>query len=126
MVPGFACLPFRDPDQKQRQITQKDVSADPLFFSVIERPQVECRLKRPERPLHFRELFVAKSYVFGRERIVGSREKVLAVQRLFLLDLGQVDSLDRGDPVPRAASGLRLRHLAQGLPQGLPGLPALV
>lgn len=35
-------------------------------------------------------------------------------------------ALERRDPAPLAASSLGLRHLAQGFPQGLPGLPALV
>ena len=90
-VPGLARLPFRDPNKKKRKITEENMSPDPLFFAMIERPELQCCFERPERPFHFHELLVAQGDVFRGQRIVRAREQVLAVERLFFLDFGLID-----------------------------------
>jgi len=123
-VPGFPRLPLRDPDQQQRQIAEKNVGPDPLLLAVIERSQVERRLQRSERPFHLRKLLVAERHVFGRKRIVGGREQVFAVQRLFLLNLGQVDPQLAGFRLPNESPHRAMRQegadrLFVGLPRGI-------
>ena len=94
LVPGDARFPLGDPHKKEGQKADEHVGGDALVLMMVEGPELQGRLQRPEGPLHFEELLIAKGNVLGRKAVVAGGKNVLPVETFFLVDLCPVD--DKG------------------------------
>jgi hypothetical protein len=65
VAPGIAGLVLGDTDQQQRQPAELDVRADPVFFAVMHRPQVERGLHVTPTAFDLEQLLVAERDVLG-------------------------------------------------------------
>jgi len=110
MVPRFAGFPLSNADKKKRQVAEKHVGLDAFVLAMIERPELKCRLQRPEGSFYFHELFVAQGGILRGERVVGGREQILPVERLFLLDLGLINPELPGFRLPDEPSHRPMRE----------------
>jgi hypothetical protein len=105
--PPLSALALGEALQQEREPAEQHLAADPIRQPIVERPQLQHRLQRAERPLHVGELLVAERHVLRGEARVRDRQQVLAVEILLLGHLRCI--------VPQLAV-LQLLHVATDFP----------
>ena len=96
VAPGVAGVGLGDPDQQQREPAEQHVRADPVFFAVVDRSQIEGGLHVAPRAFDLQELLVAQRDVLDGQGRVGGAQEELAVELLLGLDGGTVDPEQAG------------------------------
>ncbi len=97
-----------DAAEQQRQEREQHVGADAVFFSVVDRAQVEDVLLVAPAVLDLDQLLVVDGDLVGGEVIVGGGEQELAIEVGVGLDLGAVDhepAVAAGDVAAHARGG---------------------
>jgi len=115
VAPGVTDGGLDDPDEQQRQPAQLHVGADAVLAVVKHRAQPERALHVPPPSFDRDQLLVGGGEIVRGEGEVGGPQQPLAVQVLFSLDRGVVDTQQPGGGAAQVAAQTRLG--AQGADQ---------
>ena len=69
-VPGLPCFDLDQPNQQEGQPAERNMASDAFILSVVDGPQLKCRLQRPESPFHLKKLFIPESDFLRGQRII--------------------------------------------------------
>jgi len=124
LIPGATGLPLRDPHQEQGKKADKDMGSNAFVFPVVDGPELQGRLERPECPLHLQKLLVAQGNILGTERVIAGGDDVLAVEVGVIPDPALVYGDGTALELPNIPAHGSMGH--QGADRFLVKLPLLV